>query len=174
MASSHSSIQQTAPGTKHHPVSPQRRSVLRRGALQSFTRHPHNTMGDRVLSHPPHLGAHQSISPLAQPQGSLTPSAPTHSVLARSAPLALLCQLYLQLISPPPGVSLHPHRFLGLSSSFLLSPLASPSRGPTCCPSPRSGALPSSGMAQPVSGVPGGKVITDPVPFQRLPPPGRT
>ena len=28
-------------------------------------------------------------------------------------------------------------------------------------------------MAQPVSGVPGGKVITDPVPFQRLSPLGR-
>lgn len=55
-----------------------------------------------MLSHPPHLRAHQSISPLAQPQGSLMLSAPTHTVLARSVPLPLLCQLYLQLTCPPP------------------------------------------------------------------------
>lgn len=97
------------------------------------------------------------------------PSTPTYSVLAGSAPLPLLCQLTCL----PPSLGLHPHRFLGLSSSSFLGPLASPSMGPTCCPSPRSGALPSSGTAQPVSGVPDGKVITDPVPFQRLPPAGR-
>lgn len=42
LAPSHGSIQQTAPGTKHHPASPQRRSVLG-GALQSFTRPPSTT-----------------------------------------------------------------------------------------------------------------------------------
>lgn len=130
-------------------------------------------MGDGVFSHPPHLGAHQSISALAQPQGSLMLSAPTHSVLARSVPLPLLCQLYLQLTCPPPSLGLHPSRILGLSASPFLGPLASPSVGPTCCPSLHSGALPSSGMAQPVSGVPGGKAITDPASFQRLPSIGR-
>ena len=49
--------------------------MLRRGALQSFTRHPPpSTMGDRQLSLPPRLGAHRSIRPLSQPQGSLMPS----------------------------------------------------------------------------------------------------
>lgn len=55
-------------------------------------------------------------------------SAPTHSVLAGSARLLLLCQLYLQLTCPPPslGLCLHrvlrssiaPHPFLALPHSW--------------------------------------------------------
>lgn len=95
-----------------------------------------------MLSHPPCLGAYQSINTLAQPQGSLMSSACTHSVLARSAPLWLLCQLYLQLTYPLPSLALHSHRFLGLSSSSLLGPLNSSFQGthllsisPLRCPS---------------------------------------
>lgn len=91
-----------------------------------------------MLSHPPCLGVYESISALAQPQGSLMPSARTHSVLAGSAPLQLLCQLYLQLTCPLPSLALHSHRFLGLSSSSLLGPLNCPhllSISPLRCPS---------------------------------------
>lgn len=126
MAPSHGGIQQAAPGTKHCPAPPQRRSVLKGGALHSFIRPPTNTMRDRVLSFP-HLSGSPSIDqPISSATGSLLPSAPTHSVLAGSAPLLLLCQLYLQLTCPPPSLGLHPHRSLRLSSPLLFGPCGLP------------------------------------------------
>lgn len=124
MAPSHGGIQQAAPGTKHHPASPQRRSVLRRGALQSFTRHPPPHHGRETACPSPSSASPSIDPPISSATGSLLPSTPTYTVLARSAALPLLCQLYLQLLCPP-------HRFLGLSSSPGLGPLASP---PTTTP----------------------------------------
>lgn len=102
------------------------------------------------------------------------PSACTHSVLAGSAPLGLLCQLYLQLTCPLPSLALYSQKKgVGLLTPSR-PPELPPSMGRTCCPSLHSGALLSSGMALPVSEVPGGKVITDSVTFQRLSTTGRT
>lgn len=169
MAPSHGGIQQTAPGTKHHPASPQRRSVLRRCALQSFTRHPPPTPWETECFPSP-LVWEPSID---QPISSATR-------ITRALHPHLQCPCWVS--SSPAAVSAHmPSSLTGPSSpqvpgvepSSLLGPLPSPSMGPTCCLSLHSGTLPSSGMAQPVSGVPGEKVITDPVPFPRLPPTGR-
>lgn len=139
--------------------------MLRRGALQSFTRcPPPSTTGDRQLSHPPSLGAHQSIRPLSQPQGSLLPST------AIQCPCWVSCSP--PAVSAPPTAHVPSPQVPGVKCLIPSWPLVPPTpphytMGFTCCPSPHSGVLPSSRMAQPVSGVPGGKIITDPIPFQR-------
>lgn len=64
-ASSHSGIQQAAPGTKHYPASPQRKPVLG-GEHSKASEHPHpNIRETSAFPSPQRLGAHQSISPLA-------------------------------------------------------------------------------------------------------------
>lgn len=155
LAPSHGGIQQTAPDTKHHPASPQRRSVLRRGALQSFTRHPPPTPRETECFPIPLVwepSIDQPISSATRITHALHPHLQCPCWVS-SSPAAVSAHMPSSLIGPSsPQVP-------GVETSSLLGPLPSPSVGPTCCLSLRSGTLPSSGMAQPVSGVPGGKVI---------------
>lgn len=155
MASSHSGIQKAAPGTKHCPTPPQRRSVLKRETLHHFMRpHPNtNTTRDRCPLPPSRSPAIDQ--PINSATGSLMPSTLTHSVLAGSAPLLLLCQPYLRLTCLPLLI-----RSLSPQISGAEIPATSNSVQLTCCLPPRSAALLSSGMARPASGVPGEKTIT--------------
>lgn len=126
MAPSHGGIQQTAPGTKHHPASPQRRSMLKRGALQSFTRHSPPTPWETECLPIPLVWELSIDQPISSATGSLVPSTPTYSVLAGSSPLLLLCQL----TCPPPSLGLHPHRCQGLSPHPFLVPCPPPPGDP--------------------------------------------
>lgn len=151
MASSHSGIQKAAPGTKHCPAPPQRRYVLKRETLRWFMR-PLPTQHHERQSVPPPPRSPSIDQSISSATGSLMPSTPTHSVLAGSVPLLLLCQLYLQLTCLPSA-----HRSSFPDSSGAELPITSSSEQLTCCRLPHSAALPSSGMAQPASGVPGEK-----------------
>lgn len=108
LAPSHGGIQQTAPGTKHHPASPQRRSVLRRGALQSFTRHPT----------PQHHGR-RSVFP--------SPSSGSPSIDQRISSATRITHALRPYPQCPCSVSSSPTAVSALPAAHMSFPLAGPS-----------------------------------------------